>query len=92
MANQVTLCFDSTLTRLAGYSYGKTIYETQVKGRLDLSKKAYLVFPQTIIKAASSFVQGFFENIIAEIGIDAIGDSLELICNNELKESIMKSL
>ncbi len=69
MNNRIELTFDKTLTNLAGYDYGKEIYEQQVKGKLNLSQQFELVFPTQIKGVASSFVQGFFEGIVKEIGL-----------------------
>ena len=69
MNNQVELVFDKTLTSLAGYDYGRNVYEQQVKGRIDLTKPFRLCFPGQIKGVASSFVQGFFEEIVIAIGL-----------------------
>lgn len=92
MDNKVTLVFDKTITRLAGYPYGEQVYAEQVEGKLDFSKKAYIEFPDTIVKSASSFVQGFFYNIIALVGISGIGSRVVLVCSDSLRESIMDNL
>lgn len=92
MDNKVTLVIDKTVTRLAGYPYGQLVYNEQVDGKLDFSKTAYIEFPQEIVRSASSFVQGFFEKIISIVGIDGIGTQVVLLCNDSLKESIMKNL
>lgn len=92
MDNKVVLTLDKAVTRLAGYSYGKEIYNEQVKGKLDFSQKAYIEFPDRVIKAASSFVQGFFEEIIKCVGIDGINSTVILLCGEDLKKSIISNL
>lgn len=92
MDNKVVLTLDKTITRLAGYSYGKEVYNEQVKGKLDFSQKAYIEFPDRIIKAASSFVQGFFEDIVKCVGIDGIDSTVILLCDDNLKKSIISNL
>ena len=69
MKNRVELVFDNTLTNLAGYEYGVSIYDKQVDGRLDLNHSFEIVFPAQIRGVASSFVQGFFEKIVDTIGL-----------------------
>lgn len=69
MENKIELKFDNSLTSLAGYEYGISVYENQVKGKLDLKKSFQLVFPEQIKGVASSFVQGFFEEIVNCIGL-----------------------
>lgn len=92
MENKVSLSLDKTVTRLAGYPYGKRVYDEQVAGKVDFSKTAYIEFPSEIVKSASSFVQGFFENIIPIVGLEGIGTKVVLICSDSLKDSIMKNL
>lgn len=65
MSNGIGLVFDNTLTNLAWYEYGKKVYEQQVQGKIDLNEEFQLVFPKQIKGVASSFVQGFFEQIVA---------------------------
>ena len=69
MNNSIELVFDNTLTNLAGYDYGVSIYNSQVKGKIDLNTEFFIVFPKQIRGVASSFVQGFFENIVDDIGL-----------------------
>ena len=64
MENKVELKFDKTVTRLAGNPYGRLVYEEQVKGKVDFGKTVYITFPDEIIYIASSFVQGFFDEIV----------------------------
>lgn len=64
MSNGIGLVFDNTLTNLAWYEYGKKVYEQQVQEKIDLNEEFQLVFPKQIKGVASSFVQGFFEQIV----------------------------
>lgn len=38
------LRFDKMIVGLAGYDYGKTVYEEQVSNKIDFSKKIIIVF------------------------------------------------
>ena len=38
MANRIDLRFDNTITGLAGYQYGKKVFEEQVKKQIDYEK------------------------------------------------------
>lgn len=67
--NRIELTFDNTLSSLAGYDYGVSIYQEQVKGKIDLKGQFEIVFPAQIKSVASSFVQGFFEEIVSTIGL-----------------------
>ncbi|MBJ7628167.1 hypothetical protein [Weissella confusa] len=66
---------DKTLTGLAGYEYGMEVYEKQIKSKIsefDIEHGFTIVFPDTIENIASSFVQGFFENLIGKVGYENI--------------------
>lgn len=93
MNNQVLLHFKKDQVCLAGYAFGKNIYETQVKGIIDIKSKFYIIIPDTIEMVFSSFVNGFFENIINEIGFDdAIRFTNIVTDNEEIRNSFLKEL
>lgn len=93
MKNLIELKFNSTVTMLAGYDYGKQIYESQVKGNLDLFSDFTIKFPDQIKRIASSFTQGFFREMVEEIGIIGIQERLKVISSKEnLKASILRDL
>lgn len=89
--NKVELVFDKKLSNLAGYDFGVKIYEEQVKGKLNLEKRFELVFPSQIRMVASSFVQGFFADIVKQIGLKATEENL-FVTNDKLQSSILKKL
>ena len=72
MTQRIELVFPKDFTKLAGNKYGKKIYQTQVKGVISFTGQIVFVIPSQIDRAASSFVQGFFDDIIKAIGIDGI--------------------
>lgn len=72
MDNLIELTFDKSITRLAGYDYGKSIYEKQVPRDINLEEKIIIIFPENIVKLASSFIQGFFSELVEKIGISGI--------------------
>ncbi len=67
--NRIELIFDKSLTSLAGYDFGVETYTNQVKNKLTIMKPFEIVFPSQIKSVASSFVQGFFEEIVETIGL-----------------------
>lgn len=89
--NKIELVFDKKLSNLAGYDFGVKIYEEQVKGKLDLEEQFELVFPTQIRMIASSFVQGFFADIVRQIGLKATEENLS-VSNKKLQDSILKKL
>lgn len=72
MAQQIKLNIRRDITKLAGNKYGKVIYQTQVRDNINLDEEVVFIIPEQIDRAASSFVQGFFDDIIKRIGIEGI--------------------
>ena len=54
---------DRSLTKLAGNSYGRKLFDAQVDGRIDLNEPFTIVFPEQIDYLASSFIQVNFIKI-----------------------------
>ena len=91
--NTIQLHFGKTITRLAGNEYVRQVYEEQVKDIIDFSTETQIVFPSQIISMASSFVQGFFDEIIANIGILGVGKQIVVIAPGiNVEEKIIKNL
>jgi hypothetical protein len=89
----VELAFDNTLTNLAGYDYGISIYNNQVDGKLDLNTSFEIVFPTQIRGVASSFVQGFFEKIVDTIGLLQTEKNAVIISDKQgFSEMVMSKL
>jgi len=83
----VELKFDKSETRLAGFPYGEATYTDQVKESVELQKnneeRIKIIFPAQIEKVASSFVQGFFSELINTIGYDKIEELFIIESSNE---------
>lgn len=93
MDNKITLNFNSDIIGLAGYEYGKQIYETQVRNKIDINKDFYIEIPSNIQFAASSFVQGFFSHIIEEIGLSLTEKRANIISDNSnIKNRFLRKL
>ena len=93
MKKIITLTFDKTITRLAGYPFGKNIYNQQVKDQIDFENGTCIVFPEQIVRIASSFVQGFFEEIVKVVSVSEVGRKIDIKCNgDELRNSIINDL
>ena len=76
MQKRIELKFDKSVMRLAGYQYGKNIFDEQ-----------------QIIRIASSFVQGFFEKIIENVGVSGIGKVILIEpSDSKLYDSIIDNL
>lgn len=93
MDNKITLNLSNDIIGLAGYEYGEQIYETQVRGNIDINKDFYIEIPSNIQFAASSFVQGFFSNIIEEIGLSLTEKRAKIISENDsIKNKFLNKL
>ncbi|RHS23354.1 DUF4325 domain-containing protein [Clostridium sp. AF12-19] len=93
MSLKIELVLDKTVTRLAGYELGKKIFNEQVKEKINYNEKTIIVFPNNITKLASSFIQGFFGEMVEKIGIAGIEKQIIIESSNEdLRDSIIKNL
>ena len=80
--NKVELVFNKAETRLAGFPYGRDVYMKQVNGKVDLSGQIEIVFPKQIEKVASSFVQGFFSELVSKIGYIGIDQKVTIVSSS----------
>ena len=90
---RIELMFEKTRSGLAGNPYGKKIYDQQARGKVTVGMDVTFVFPNTIIRVASSFVQGFFHEWLEKVGEEGIKAHVNIECSNdELKQSIYDNL
>ena len=93
MNNKVILLFEKSLAGLAGYDFGAKTFQEQVKGKIDYNKDFEIVFPDNIERVASSFVQGFFEEIVQNIGITGVEEKVKISSSKDnMKQIIIKNL
>lgn len=93
MSNSVSLVFNKTITKLAGFPYGESVYEAQIKDKVDLFQPCKIVFPSNIERVASSFVQGLFSEIVKAIGYQGVENNIEIeTANKELTADIWDKL
>lgn len=93
MNNRIELKFDKTLTGLAGYDFGAETYSRQVEGKISYDNKITIVFPDNIQRIASSFIQGFFEKIVENIGIVGVEKNIDIKSSKkDMKETIIQNL
>lgn len=78
MKNVIKLEFEGTITGLAGNPYGKRIYNEQVKDKIDLSHPVVIEFPDQIEEVASSFSQGFFDELISKWGLTKVINNVSI--------------
>lgn len=93
----IQLEFIKCETRLAGFPYGEATFNEQVKNKIQDSDFVdggiKIVFPNQIEKVASSFVQGFFSELINTMGYSEIERCFLIETNDEkltkrIKENI----
>lgn len=93
MENRIELSFDKKLSGLAGYQYGLSEYKRQVEGKIDFDKDIILIFPDNIVRIASSFIQGFFEELVGEIGVSGIEERVKIVSIKKgMKDVVIKNL
>lgn len=91
--NNIKLEFEKSLSGLAGYDFGVEIYNSQVGNKIDFNNNTEIVFPNNIKRIASSFIQGFFAEIVKNIGITGIEEKIEFISQKEnMKKTILDNL
>ncbi|CEJ75417.1 Uncharacterised protein [[Clostridium] sordellii] len=89
---KIQLQFNNTITRLAGNSFGKKIYENQVKNKINLEELNIIEFPNTIEDLAISFVQGFTEDIFKSIKKDEFSKYFSIEGNQKVIDKFEKSI
>ena len=89
------LILDKTLSALAGYAYGQQIFREQIKPKIsDYNSDFNFEFPENIEYLASSFVQGFFSDLVEQIGFSGVEDKVDIMSKNPniTKENVMGKL
>lgn len=92
--NKIELVLDKQLTKLVGNTFGREVYDAQVKGKIDLSKRVCIVLPSAINRVASSFVQGFFDDIVRQIGVGGVEEKFDFEAASilDFKQFVLENL
>jgi len=89
----INLKFPKSEIKLVGFPYGEEVYKNQAQDYISLDDKITIIFPDQIEKVASSFVQGFFANLVMTIGYKGIEGNVKIKTRNEaLTASIRKNI
>ena len=84
---------DKTIIALAGYDYGKKIFNEQVGEQVDIDQGINLIFPDQIQKLASSFVQGFFSTWVKRDGFQKVLEKVHVqSVHQRIEHFIQKNL
>lgn len=91
--NEIPLRFPKTLSRISGNDYGFSVYEKQIKDKIDESKLNVIIFPETIQGISISFVQGLMSEEIKKLGREKIFSTFKFkSVYSELEKSIEESI
>ncbi len=89
----INLDFPQTLTRLTLNSYGREIFKEQVADKIDYEQLNIIHFPDRIIRISSSFVQGFFTEIVNNIGYEKLQEHIRIdTVNDKVEKSVWDNL
>lgn len=89
--NCIELIFENkTLDSIAGFDYGKEIYDTQVKNKFIEGDINTIVFPSSIERIAMSFIQGFSKELIKNIGRTRFLEEIKIEGNKKLEEKFYR--
>lgn len=91
--NKFELDFDKSLTKLSGFDLGKDMFDEQIKGKISYENEIEIVIPERVDLIGSSFIQGFFEDIVNNIGISGVEKWVNLkSAIPNIKEIVMDNL
>lgn len=92
--NVFKLEISDNYSNLVGYKYGSRIFKKQVKSHIDYNKKITIIFPPFICNISTTFIQGFFENFVCNLGISGINKYVDVIATGipNVKVLIIKKL
>lgn len=92
--NVFELELEKSLTKLSGFDLGKDIFDKQVKENIDYSDKSIeIIIPERVDLIGSSFIQGFFEDMVNKIGISGIEEKVIIKSSiSDIKDIIIDNL
>lgn len=93
---EIHLDFAKTITGIAGFPFGQQTFDEQVKDNINLDQEDnyfIIVFPKNIERISSSFIQGFFSELIEKYGYYYIKEKIKLdTFSEELSQSVFEVL
>lgn len=90
---EIYLEFPQTLTRLTDNPYGRQIFTDQVEDKIDYAQMNIIHFPDRIVRITSSFVQGFFTEIVNHLGYDELKNHIKIDgVDEKIEESVWNNL
>lgn len=93
MNNHFVVELDKSVTKLAGYDLGVFIFESQIKNKINYMDNITIEFPERVDSIASSFIQGFFKELVEELGISGIENNVNIVSSiSNCKEMFIENL
>lgn len=96
MVKIIHLKIEDSITGLAGFPYGKAVFDEQVKNEVtaaDYEQGIEIVFPDKIKRITSSFVQGFFSDLVTQLGYYGVQNSIKVSSSSAaLSASVFEAL
>ncbi len=84
---------DKTINVLVGFDAGRDVYEQQVKDQMIFNEPVIFIVQDNVRVIGSSFIQGFFEKIKEEMGIEGIEKYIEMKSNEvDFKNMVITNL
>lgn len=81
---KIMLNFPKSMTDLTGNRFGRNIFETQVRPKMDSKKKKVIVeLPTAINDVGTSFIQGMYAYLSEEYGNEKALSIMQLCSKNE---------
>lgn len=89
----ISLCLDtpSGISILAGYEYGKQLWETQGTS-LNINDYFTIHLSSEIESMSSSFIDGFFAKAIGAIGVENLIQRLHVISHDDYLDRHVKEI
>lgn len=89
----ISLCLDtpSGISILAGYEYGKQLWESQATS-LNINDYFTIHLSSEIESMSSSFIDGFFAKAIETIGVENLINRLHIISGNGYLDNHVKDI
>ena len=93
ITNKIILEFPTTISRISGNVYGQSIYEKQIKHKLDDSSINEIHFPDHITRISISFMKGLMSEQLSKYGKESIFDHFMFTSSHpDIEKSIKESI
>lgn len=83
MNKEIYLKFGQQESSIAGNPYGESVFDEQIKDKMDFSVHTTIIFPNQIDDIAISFIQGFFKNMIEQVGTETCRKQITIKAGKE---------